>query len=211
MSGQRHPLEISGLFLKNSHCLYAKSPRIWKPYQLGSNAIYAFLTMTRSRYLQKCLRQGNACRDTAQNILPASNNLQGRDCLDHAGCACVRQPSTDFSGDSLNFQRSLSPWFLPWNLLPTGFFHVLALEEMVKTFPCSPSPWHSEAAFISPLSPLLQLEDLYFLFLIGKQFNSFDHCCHPALNLFQSYPNSFERDLNFPFLYYREWLWTVLK
>ena len=89
-------------FFKNSHCLYAKSLRIWKPYQLGSNAIYGLLTMTRSRYLEKCLRQGNACRDTAQNILPASNNLQGRDCLDHPGCAGVHQPFTDFSDDSLN-------------------------------------------------------------------------------------------------------------
>lgn len=96
-------------FFKNSHCLYAKSLRIWKPYQVGSNAIYSLLTMTRSRYLQKCLRQGNACRDTAQNILPASNNPQGRDSPDRTGCACIHHPSTDFSGDSLNSQRPLSP------------------------------------------------------------------------------------------------------
>lgn len=42
-------------FFKNSHCLYAKSLRIWKPYQLGSNISYALLTMTRSRYLEKYL------------------------------------------------------------------------------------------------------------------------------------------------------------
>lgn len=109
VAGQRYALEISGLFFKNSHCLYAKSLRIWKLYQLASNAIYAFLTMTRSRYLEKHLRQGNACRDAAQNTLPASNNLQGRDCLAHTGWVYVHQSFTDFSDDSLNSWRPLSP------------------------------------------------------------------------------------------------------
>lgn len=176
--------------------------------------------MTRRRHLQKHLRQGNACRDTAQNILPASNNLQDRDCQDHTGCACIQQPSTDFSGDSLNAQRPLSPstshgkefrractqclkshlGFCPETSYPLVSFMCLHWKR------CSPSPWHSRAAFISPLSPLLQLEELYFLFLLGKQFHSFDHSCHPALNLFQSYSNSFERELNFPLLYCRELL-----
>lgn len=211
-------------FLKNGHCLYAKSPRIWKLYQLGSNAIYALLTMTRSRYLQKPLRQGNTCRETAQNILSATG--QGPP-GPHRLCLCspallqfLWWLSETFITLHLPWQglaQSLymlfeePPWFLPWNLLLSAFLHVLALEEMVKTIPYSPLPWHSEAAFISPLSPLLQLEELHFLFLVRKQFHPFAHFCHPALNLFQSYSTSSERELNFPLLYSREWLWTVLK
>lgn len=147
-------------FLKNSHCLYAKSPRIWKLYQLRSNAIYALLTMTRSRYLKKRLRQGNACRETAQNILPASNTLQGRDHLDHTSCVCVHQPSTDFSGDSLNSQRPLSPstscvkqfhractrclkshlGFCPETSYPLVSFMCLHWKRWWKPFPVLPLP-----------------------------------------------------------------------
>lgn len=125
--------------------------------------------MTRSRYLEKCIRQGNACRDIAQNILPASNNLQSRDCLDHVVSVCVHQTFAGSSDDFLNSWRPLLlyiscgrefyrdyAWCLKSHLscypetshLLVSFMCSL-LEEMVKTIPCSPLPQHSETAFLS--------------------------------------------------------------
>lgn len=131
-------------------------------------------------------KQGNACRDTAQNILPASHNLQGSDCLDHMGCVCVYQPFTDFSDENEMHEDLYHP------PIPVAGAHganrllknhlglcpetsypllslMLALEGVVKTLSCSLWPQHLEIAFLFALSPLFQLEELYCLFLVGKK------------------------------------------
>lgn len=195
-------------FLKNGHCLYAKSPRIWKLYQLGSNAIYALLAMTRSRwYLQKRLRQGNTCRETAQNILPdTGQGPPGPHRLWLCSLALHQflwwllkisetlSPSTSHGKD---LHRACT-WCLKSHLgfCPETSCHLVSFmylhwKRLWKPFPILHHPG-TQRLPSSLLSPLLQLEELYFLFLVRKKYHPFAHFCHPALNIFQSYSTSWE-------------------
>lgn len=191
MAGQRHTLEISDPFLKNSPCLYAKSLRIWKSYQLGSSISYALLTMTRSRYLEKCLS-----KEMPVEILPRTSCQPVTTC--RAATARTIWAVFVFTSPSLislmrikcmeTFITLQFLWqgahgahrllkdhlgFCPETSYPL-FSLMFAQEEVVKTLSCSILPQHLGTAFLSPLSPLFQLEELYCLYLVGKKPHSFD-------------------------------------
>lgn len=135
VAGESHPWEISGLFYIYIH-VYIKIAAVCMPSlrecksHISSDQvpIYIFLTMTRSRHLDKCLKQGNACRDTAQNILKPcmfSVNLQPRysgenNCnypIPSLNFYPLSVPSTRFDiRDCLNdgWYSPALHWFLGW-------------------------------------------------------------------------------------------------
>lgn len=64
-----HPREILAFLLKIATVCMPSPQEYNNHISWDQMPISTFLTMTRNRHLDKCLRQGNACRDTAQNIL----------------------------------------------------------------------------------------------------------------------------------------------
>lgn len=155
-------------FFKNSHCLYAKSLRIWKPYQLGSNISYALLTMTRSRYLEKCLS-----KEMPVEILPRTSCQPVTTC--RAATASTIWAVFVFTSSSLislmriKCMKTFITLQFPWQgvhrahrllknhlgVCPETSYTLvslmLALEGVVKTLSCSLLPQHLEATFLSPL------------------------------------------------------------
>lgn len=160
-------------FFKNSHCLYAKSLRIWKPYQLGSNISYALLTMTRSRYLEKCLSKEmpveilprtscqpvTTCRAVTAWTIWAVFVFTSPSLISLMRIKCMKTFITlQFLWQGAQGAHSLLKnhlGFCPETSYPlVSLMH--ASEGVVKTLSCSILPQHSEAAFLSPLSPLFQ-------------------------------------------------------
>lgn len=155
-----------------------KTVSAWIKYQL------ALLTMTRSRYLEKCLS-----KEMPVEILPRTSCQPVTTCRAVTAwtiwAVCVYQSFTDFSDENemhedlyhppIPVARSSQARRLLKNhlgLCPKTSYPlvslILALEGMMKTLSCSLLPQHLETTFLSPLAPFFQLE-LYCLFLVGKK------------------------------------------
>lgn len=175
-----------------------KTTSAWIRYQL------VLLTMTRSRYLEKCLS-----KEMPVEILPRTSCQPVTTC--RAATAWTIRAVFVFTSPSLislvrikcmkTFITLQFLWqgvhgahrllknhlgFCPEMSYPLISL-MLALEGVVKTLSYSLLPQHLETAFISALSPLFQLEELYCLFLVGKKPHSFGHVSCHALNI--SSPN----------------------
>lgn len=158
-----------------------KTVSAWIKYQL------ALLTMTRSRYLEKCLS-----KEMPVEILPRTSCQPVTTCRAVTAwtiwAVCVYQSFTDFSEENEMHEDLYHPPFITFlwrgahkarRLLKNHLVLcpktscplvslILALEGMMKTLSCSLLPQHLETTFLSPLSPFFQLE-LYCLFLVEKK------------------------------------------